>query len=147
MENIITSKDNPVIKLYQKLSSSKKERVQYGLFVLEGLRITEDAIREESGLSHILITEQAYDKYGEKLFQADLRDTRVIVISNELGNKIASTGTPQSFCYLPHSCAKADDFCRERQIYRPFRTSGSRKCRHDDPHRRCTRTGRSYTLG
>ena len=95
MENIITSKDNPVIKLYQKLSSSKKERVQYGLFVLEGLRITEDAIREESGLSHILITEQAYDKYGEKLFQADLRDTRVIVISNELGNKIASTGTPQ----------------------------------------------------
>ena len=77
MENIITSKDNPIIKLYQKLSSSKKERVQYGLFVLEGLRITEDAIREESGLSHILITEQAYDKYGEKLFQADLRDTRV----------------------------------------------------------------------
>ena len=139
MENIITSKDNPIIKLYQKLSSSKKERVQYGLFVLEGLRITEDAIREESGLSHILITEQAYDKYGEKLFQADLRDTRVIVISN--GNAAGS------FCYLPHSCAKADDFCRERQIYRPLRTSGSRKCRHDDPHRRCTRTGRSYTLG
>ena len=104
MENIITSKDNPIIKLYQKLSSSKKERVQYGLFVLEGLRITEDAIREESGLSHILITEQAYDKYGEKLFQADLRDTRVIVISNELGNKIASTGTPQgvfAICRIP----------------------------------------------
>ena len=104
MENIITSKDNPVIKLYQKLSSSKKERVQYGLFVLEGLRITEDAIREESGLLHILITEQAYDKYGEKLFQADLRDTRVIVISNELGNKIASTGTPQgvfAICRIP----------------------------------------------
>ncbi len=104
MENIITSKDNPVIKLYQKLSSSKKERVQYGLFVLEGLRITEDAIREESGLSHILITEQAYEKYGEKLFQADLRDTRVIVISNELGNKIASTGTPQgvfAICRIP----------------------------------------------
>ena len=111
MENIITSKDNPIIKLYQKLSSSKKERVQYGLFVLEGLRITEDAIREESGLSHILITEQAYDKYGEKLFQADLRDTRVIVISNELGNKIASTGTPQgvfAICRIPAQKRTAD---------------------------------------
>ncbi len=48
MENIITSKDNPVIKLYQKLSSSKKERLQYGLFVLEGLRIVQDAVSEDS---------------------------------------------------------------------------------------------------
>ena len=84
MENIITSKDNPVIKLYQKLSSSKKERLQYGLFVLEGLRITEDALREESGITHLIITKNAYEKYGEALLQADLRNTRVIVISNEL---------------------------------------------------------------
>mgnify|MGYP002622470061 CR=1 FL=1 len=104
LENIITSKDNPVIKLYQKLSSSKKERLQYGLFVLEGLRITEDAIREESGLSHLIVTEQAREKFGERLFQADLRDTRIIVISNELGNKIASTDNTQgvfAICRIP----------------------------------------------
>lgn len=103
MKNIITSKDNPVIKLYQKLSSSKKERIQYGLFVLEGLRITEDALKE-SNVSNLILTENAYDKYSAYLFQADLRDTKTIVISNELGNRISSTGTTQgvfAICHIP----------------------------------------------
>ena len=103
-ENIITSKDNPVIKLYQKLSKSKKERTEYGLFVLEGLRITEDALREESMLTHIILTENACNKYGESIFQADLKNTRTIVISNELGNKISSTDTTQgvfAICRIP----------------------------------------------
>lgn len=104
MENIITSKDNPVIKLYQKLSSSKKDRLQYGLFVLEGLRIVEDAVREDSGLTHLIFTKQAYERYGSELLQADLRDTKTIVISNELGNKIASTTATQgvfAICSIP----------------------------------------------
>ena len=104
MENIITSKDNPVIKLYQKLASSKKERLQCGLFVLEGLRITEDALRDDSGLSHLILTKQAFDKYGDELLQADLRDTKTLVISNELGNKISSTNTTQGvfgICRIP----------------------------------------------
>ena len=104
MENIITSKDNPVIKLYQKLSSSKKERLQYGLFVLEGLRIVCDALSENSGITHLIVTRQAQEKFGDILFQADLRDTRTIVISNELGNKIASTENTQgvfAVCRIP----------------------------------------------
>lgn len=112
MENIITSKDNPVIKLYQKLSSSKKERFQYGLFVLEGLRIVEDALREESSITHLILTKQAYKKFGDVLFQADLRDTRTVVISNELGNKIASTDTTQgifAICKIP--VRKKISFC------------------------------------
>lgn len=103
-ENLITSKENPVIKLYQKLSSSKKERLQYGLFVLEGLRIVEDALHEESGISHLILTQYAEEKFGETLFQADLRNTKTIVISNELGNKIAQTTQTQgvfAICSIP----------------------------------------------
>ncbi len=104
MENIITSKDNPIIKLYQKLSSSKKERLQYGLFVLEGVRIVEDALRENCSLSHLIFTQSAYEKFGKNWVQADLRDTKIIVISNELGNRIASTDSPQgvfAVCRIP----------------------------------------------
>ncbi|MDE5854888.1 MAG: RNA methyltransferase, partial [Ruminococcus sp.] len=104
MKNIITSKDNPIIKLYQKLSSSKKERLQYGLFVLEGLRIVEDAINENSSLTHLIITKHAYEKFSRNIFQADLRDAKIIVISNELGNKISSTDTTQGIfavCRIP----------------------------------------------
>lgn len=102
--NIITSKDNPIIKLYQRLSSSKKERLEYGLFVLEGLRITEDALREDSGITHLILTKNASEKFGDALFQADLRDTKTIVISNELGNKIAQTNQTQgvfAICRIP----------------------------------------------
>lgn len=104
MLNIITSKDNPVIKLYQRLSNSKKDRIQYGLFVLEGLRIVEDALREDSGISHLILTENAYEKLGEELFQADLRNTKTIVVSNELGNKISQTMQTQgvfAICRIP----------------------------------------------
>ena len=104
MDNIITSKDNPTIKLYQKLSSSKKERLQYGLFVLEGLRIVLDALREESGITQLILTEKARERFGEELLQADLRNTRTIVISNELGNRIASTESTQgvfAMCRIP----------------------------------------------
>ena len=104
MDNIITSKDNPTVKLYQKLSSSKKERLQYGLFVLEGLRIVEDALREDSGITQLILTEKAQERFGEELLQADLRNTRTIVISNELGNRIASTDTTQgvfAVCRIP----------------------------------------------
>ncbi|MCM1271109.1 MAG: RNA methyltransferase [Ruminococcus flavefaciens] len=114
MENIITSKDNPVIKLYQKLSSSKKERLEYGLFVLEGARIVEDALKENGDITHIIITKQANEKFGCELFQADLRNTKVIVISNELGNKIASTGTTQgvfAICRIPEK--KKMTFCSD----------------------------------
>ena len=91
MENIITSKDNPIIKLYQRLSSSKKERLQYGLFVLEGLRLVEDAVKEDAAIEHILVTEGCTGRYSDTLSQADLRNTKVIVISNELGKRISST--------------------------------------------------------
>ena len=108
MKNIITSKDNPVIKLYQKLSDSKKERLQYGLFVLEGLRIVEDALREEARVSHLILTKQAFDRFGDEFLQADLRDTKTLVISNELGNRIASTSTTQgvfAICGIPEEKA------------------------------------------
>ncbi len=104
MENIITSKDNPVIKLYQKLSSSKKERSEYGLFVLEGMRIAEDALKEDSGITHLLVTVSAREKAEELLLQADLRNAKIFVISNELGSRISSTGTTQgifAICRIP----------------------------------------------
>ena len=103
--DVIKSKDNPVVKLYQKLASMKKERILYGLFVLEGLRIVQDALKEESHIRHILVTVQAMSKFSDELSQVDLKDAKLIVISNELGNKIAQTEKTQgifAICEIPH---------------------------------------------
>ena len=106
LENIIKSKDNPVIKLYQRLSASKKERLQYGLFVLEGARIVEDAVREKADIRYLIFTEAASARADQ--FQVDLRTTKLIVISNELGKRIASTENTQGIfavCAVPSAAS------------------------------------------
>ena len=43
---LITSKENPSVKEYIKLRDKSKYRRETGLFVLEGARITTDAVKE-----------------------------------------------------------------------------------------------------
>lgn len=87
----ITSKSNPSVKLYQKLSSQKKERQRYGLFVLEGERITEDALKAEA-VRTLLMTEKAYEESRLR----ELYDCpETLVISDELARYISQTETPQ----------------------------------------------------
>lgn len=91
MDNMITSKDNPNIKLYQKLSSNKKYRSEYGMFTLEGLRLIKDAVNENAELHCVFVTEGCLKKlsaHGESL---DFLPDKTLYISDELGAKLAST--------------------------------------------------------
>ena len=92
---IITSKDNRFIKFYKKLSESKKERLQSGLFIIEGMRIVQDALNENISIHCLMITQQCYDKYSDIMSQADLKGVKPIIISNELGNRISCTEKTQ----------------------------------------------------
>lgn len=99
---IIKSKDNAIIKLYTKLSNSRKDRKKFNQFVLEGYRIVLDAIKENAPISQIIVSKDAYDKYSPKL--VDLNITNLIIISNELACKISSTENTQGFfaiCDIP----------------------------------------------
>ena len=101
---VITSKDNPAVRLYMKLSSSKKERKNSGLYVLEGFRLIEDAVKEKAMIKELLFTEAAYDKYYMELSQVDLKEVTILIISNELGIKISCTEKPQgvfAVCSMP----------------------------------------------
>ena len=101
---VLSSKDNVNIKRYQKLAASKKERYADGLFVLEGVRLVQDALLEQAQLECLMVTESALEKYPAFLAQADLKEVRLLVISNELGAKIAQTEQPQgvfALCRMP----------------------------------------------
>ena len=91
--NMITSKDNSIIKYYTKLSLSKKERKETESFVLEGARLCLDAIKENSVLRCVLVTQTAMDKYNEavNLLMDYVGEDKVYLISNELGNKLSDT--------------------------------------------------------
>lgn len=94
-EEIISSKDNPNIKLCQRLIASKKERYADGLFVLEGLRLVEDAMMHGAPLTLLLVTDSAAEKQASLLAQADLKGICTRIISNELGAKISATEQTQ----------------------------------------------------
>lgn len=101
---IISSKNNQLVKLYRKLAENKKERMQSGLFVAEGMRIIQDALSENIDIHSLMVTEQNVEKYSALLSQADLRGVKPIIISNELGNRISDTENTQgifAICHIP----------------------------------------------
>lgn len=98
----ITSKDNPKIKLYAKLSGSKKAREENGLFVLEGARLCSEAInwwREEKLKLHsVFASTKALEKYPEyidsSLFTSQSQTFHTVDdrICEKLGETKASQG-------------------------------------------------------
>ena len=92
-DHCITSKDNPAVKLYLKLSSQKKERQRYGLFVLEGLRIVEDAV-QAGNVEKLFFTEDNFIAFSGEHDLSDIMD-RVFIISPEIAKKISLTETTQ----------------------------------------------------
>ena len=64
---VITSKDNPLIKLVCGLQSKASIRKKEGLFVLEGLRICDDACDNSIWFDKLIISKTAKDKYVKEL--------------------------------------------------------------------------------
>lgn len=92
----ITSKDNPNIKLYQKLSGGKKYRRELEMFTLEGVRLVADAIKENAELHSVFVTDSCFEKlsqHGEALNFPD--SAKLFLISDEIGQKISATDSTQ----------------------------------------------------
>lgn len=89
----ITSRDNPAVKHFRKLMTSKKERRSCREFALEGSRLVFDALKNNAPVTKLLITVSAAAKYENLL--SEYSDIEKIFISDELGEKISDTGTTQ----------------------------------------------------
>ncbi len=92
---LVTSKDNKQLKHCAKLVSSKKARREEGLFVAEGQRLCEDAIRSGLRPQQTFIVEAMLEKC-QPILDAS---AQVFLITEELSAKISDTQTPQGvFC-------------------------------------------------
>lgn len=99
----LTSKENSIIKIFRKLSVSKRERAESGKFVTEGARITADAIRHGFAET-VLVTRQALDRYADDFPKKFRESCRVYGISDELAEKISLTESAQgvfAVCRVP----------------------------------------------
>lgn len=97
--DIITSKNNQLIKDTKKLLTSSRARYDNNSFVLEGARLCFDVLNSVYEVKTLLITQKLYDKYSDKAKQlVDLSD-RAYLITDEVAEKLGETSNSQGiFC-------------------------------------------------
>jgi TrmH family RNA methyltransferase len=104
----ICSRDNDNIKLFTKLSESKKYRREHMKFTLEGLRLIADAAGENAELHCVFVTESFMSKHSDALdFLGRSNIGRIYIISDELGKKISTTDGTQGIFAV---CGAIDKF-------------------------------------
>ncbi len=93
--NIITSRENPLIKLVAALRVSSEKRKRNGLFVLEGLRICKDACDNGIKFDKLIVSDAAAEKYAADTEKFSLISDECYKIPDSLFKKISDTKTPQ----------------------------------------------------
>ena len=106
MENfkIITSKDNSLIKLVCALQSSSSNRKEHNLFVLEGIRICDDAMSCSIKFDKLIVSETASNKYKNQIIEFSKNAIECYKIPDSLFKKISDTTSPQgviAVCKMP----------------------------------------------
>ena len=96
MEERITSRKNPFLQQVKKLLSSRKEREQSGLFVADGTKLLQEAVRWYPGLETVILSDGIQAEVPEHV--------RVIRVPGDVMESISPMATPQGalfVCALP----------------------------------------------
>ena len=100
METRISSRKNPLLQQVKKLVSSRKEREKAGLFVADGTKLLEEAVKYEKGLDTVILSD------GVEIAVPD--HVRVIRVPEDVMASISPMEAPQGalfLCRLPEKTA------------------------------------------
>ena len=92
MSELITSRKNPLLQQVKKLLSSRKEREQTGLFVSDGTKLLQEAIRWWPGLETVILSQDV-----EMEIPAGVREVRV---PKDVMESISPMQAPQGALFL-----------------------------------------------
>ena len=101
---LITSKDNPTVKLVKKLLSAAKYRKREGAFVMEGLRLCRDAAQNGVCISATLVTEKFTADFPEAFGEIQAVSKTLLTVSESIMNTLSDTPSPQGVicvCKVP----------------------------------------------
>ena len=92
---VITSKDNEIIKGLKKLKE-KKYRDEQGLYIIEGIKIIEEAIEEHARINKIVICEECVEaeEISQKLLY-EIAKYNCIYVSKKVFNTLTDVVAPQ----------------------------------------------------
>jgi len=92
MEQRITARKNPFLQQVRRLLSSKKERETAGLFVADGLKLLEEAVRWWPGLETVILSDGVQTQLPSHV--------RVVRVPEDIMSSISPMETPQGALFL-----------------------------------------------
>ncbi len=104
MEQVITSRKNPLLQQVRKLFTSRQERQKTGLFVADGTKLLQEAVTWWPGLETVILSEGVEANVPESV--------RVVRVPPDVMESISPMETPQGalfVCRLPQKeCFQAE---------------------------------------
>lgn len=100
MEQRIVSRKNPLLQQVRRLVTSKKEREQTGLFVADGTKLLQEAIRWWPGLHTVILSDGVETDLPENV--------RVVRVPGDVMASISPMETPQGALFLCRLPEKAE---------------------------------------
>ena len=91
-EQRITSRKNPLLQQVKKLLSSKKSREEAGLFVADGTKLLQEAVKYCPGLDTVILSDGVEAEVPEKI--------RVIRVPGDVMESISPMQSPQGALFL-----------------------------------------------
>ena len=88
----ITSRKNPLLQQVKKLLTSRKERLQQGLFVADGTKLLEEAVKWWPGLDTVILSEGVEAQVPEHV--------RLVVVPGDVMASISPMQSPQGALFL-----------------------------------------------
>ena len=100
MTEYITSRKNPLLQQVRRLLSSRKDREREGLFVADGTKLLQEAVKWWPGLQTVILSEGV---------AAEVPDgVRVVTVPGDVMESVSPMQTPQGalfICRLPEKTA------------------------------------------
>ncbi|MBK9924954.1 MAG: RNA methyltransferase [Anaerolineales bacterium] len=92
---MITSAQNPKLKLVRALMGRAKERREANAFVVEGVRLVEEAVKSNWGFQFVLFDESLSDRGKAQVERLTSSGVEVEQVSESLMKSLSETETPQ----------------------------------------------------
>lgn len=97
---VITSKDNEKIKYIKKLKD-KKYRDEEGKYIIEGIKMLEEAIKEKADIDTIIICEECIKKETlDSKFLYEIANEECIYVNEKIFNTLTDVVNPQGILVI-----------------------------------------------
>lgn len=113
---VITSKDNELVKHIRKLKD-KKYRDESNEFIIEGTNLIEEAVKEKAKIKKVIICEDTTKTYELPTnIRLEIAKYECIYVSEKIFNLITQVTNPQGIMAIVEKTAKEDEIDYEQDL-------------------------------